>query len=112
MGQPSEALHLIPKFNRNQWLIKMAGKGGFRKGAGRKSKAQKLLDAGFVCTAFDANVQAKTWKSMLASEDERIVLDTAKYLTDRLYGKATERVENTGKDGAPMEVVVVRIGSK
>lgn len=84
----------------------MAGKGGYRKGAGRKSRAQKLLDAGFVCTAFDAEVQAKTWKSMLASDDERIVLDTAKYLTDRLYGKATEKHEHTGEDGGPIEAAI------
>lgn len=84
----------------------MAGKGGKREGAGRKSKAQKLLDAGFICTAFDVETQAKTWKSMLASEDERIVLDTAKYLTDRLYGKATEKHEHSGVDGDPIQAAI------
>jgi hypothetical protein len=87
----------------------MSGKGGKREGAGRKSKAQKLLDAGFVCTAFGPDVQAKTWKSLLASDDERIVLDTAKYLTDRLYGKAKESHEVSGADGGPVQFVVKSI---
>lgn len=62
-------------------------------GAGRKSNAQKLLDAGFVCNYFGPLEQEKFWKSMLRSEDERIRLDAGKYLTDRLYGKAHQAVD-------------------
>lgn len=65
----------------------MAGTGGKRPGAGRKSNAQRLLDAGFVCPFFGPKVQAATWKKLLGSDDERIVFEAAKYLTDRLYGK-------------------------
>lgn len=71
----------------------MAGTGGKRPGAGRKSNAKRLLEAGFVCRAFGPDLQERVWKSMLQSSDERIVLEAAKYLTDRVYGKAPQAVE-------------------
>lgn len=80
----------------------MAGKGGRTPGSGRKSNAQKLLEAGFVAPFFGEQEQARVWKSMLASEDEKIVLDTAKYLTDRIYGKAPQSVD------ANVEVEVIK----
>jgi hypothetical protein len=70
----------------------MAGTGGFRRGAGRKSNASKLLEAGFVASWFTAEFQEIKWKSFIESEDERIALDAMKYLTDRLYGKAPHSV--------------------
>lgn len=82
----------------------MAPRGGKRIGAGRKSNAKKLLEAGFVCDAFSAKVQEKTWKSMLASGDENIVLKTAMYLTDRLYGKPMQPSEISGPNGAAIPV--------
>jgi hypothetical protein len=42
---------------------------------------------------------------LAASDDERIVLDTLKYLTDRAYGKAPQALEVGGKDGGPIEMV-------
>ena len=85
----------------------MAGTGGKRAGAGRKSNAKKLLEAGFVCRAFSPEVQESTWKSLLRSEDENIVLGAAKYLTDRLYGKAIEKKELSGPDGSAIPISVV-----
>ena len=35
----------------------MAGRGGFRRGAGRKSKASKLIEAGFVANWFTVELQ-------------------------------------------------------
>jgi hypothetical protein len=70
----------------------MAGSGGFRKGAGRKSNASKLLEAGFVASWFTVEFQKIKWKSFLESNDERIALDATKYLTDRLYGKPPQSV--------------------
>lgn len=84
----------------------MAGKGGVRPGAGRKSKAHKLVEAKFACTFFDEREQQRIWKSMLKSDDERIVLDTAKYLTDRLYGKAAQSVDMTTKGESIAQVIV------
>lgn len=75
----------------------MAGKGGARPGAGRKTNAVKALASGFVANFFGSGEQERLWKSMLASKDERIRLDAAKYLTDRLYGKAPQALELSGE---------------
>ena len=90
----------------------MAGRGGVRKGAGRKSNASKLLEAGFVADWFTPEFQEIKWKSFVESDDERIALDATKYLTDRLYGKAAHSLDlnHSGKDGGPLEMVVRRIG--
>lgn len=71
----------------------MAGRGGIRRGAGRKSKASKLIEAGFVADWFTSEFQEIKWKSFLESDDERIALDATKYLTDRLYGKAPHSLD-------------------
>ena len=71
----------------------MAGRGGFRKGAGRESNASKLMEAGFVASWFTADFQEIKWKSFLESDDQRIALDATKYLTDRLFGKASQAVD-------------------
>ena len=70
----------------------MAGTGGFRRGAGRKSNASRLVEAGFVASWFTSDFQEIKWKSFLESDDERIALDATKYLTDRLFGKAPQSV--------------------
>jgi hypothetical protein len=93
----------------NQREIKMGTRGGKRIGAGRKSNAHKLLEAGFVCKAFSPEIQEKTWKSLLASNDENIVLKTMTYLTDRVYGKAIQRNEVTGSDGGPLEFLALNV---
>jgi len=90
----------------------MAGRGGIRKGAGRKSKASKLIAAGFVASWFTAEFQEIKWKSFIESDDERIALDATKYLTDRLYGKAPQSLDLNHDSNQPLEVVVRRIGPK
>jgi hypothetical protein len=83
----------------------MVGRGGFRNGAGRKSKASKLIEAGFVASWFTAEFQEIKWKSFIESDDERIALDATKYLTDRLYGKAPRSLEHTGACGGIIQLV-------
>jgi len=85
----------------------LAGKGGTRPGAGRKTNKVKALAAGFVAEFFDLPTQEKLWKSMLKSEDERIKLDAAKYLSDRLYGKAAQSMKVEGD--MALEVSVKRV---
>jgi hypothetical protein len=84
----------------------MAGTGGKRAGAGRKSKAQKALEAGFICKAFSQDIQEIKWKQFLSSEDEQVQLKAAMYLTDRLYGKAKQQTEVTGKDGEAVAIAI------
>lgn len=83
-------------------------RGGPRPNSGRKSNASKLLEAGFVAPWFTTEFQETKWKSFLNSEDEKIALDAAKYITDRLYGKAKQAVEHSGPDGSaiPMELTI------
>jgi hypothetical protein len=88
----------------------MAGRGGFRNGAGRKSKASKLIEAGFVADWFTADYQQIKWKSFLESKDERIALDATKYLSDRLYGKASQAMTLSGDAVEPL--IVRHIGAK
>lgn len=75
--------------------------GGARKGAGRKSKAGKLLEAGFVAPWFTHAFQEIKWLRFLNSKDDKIALEATKYLTDRLYGKAVVPVqaEHSGNVG-------------
>lgn len=90
----------------------MAGRGGIRRGAGRKSKASKLIEAGFVASWFTAEFQEIKWKSFIESDDERIALDATKYITDRLYGKAPQSLDLNHNSDQPLEVIVRRIGPK
>jgi hypothetical protein len=71
----------------------MAARGGIRNGAGRKSKASRLIEAGFVASWFTVEFQEIKWKSFIESDDQRIALDATKYLTDRLYGKAPQSLD-------------------
>lgn len=84
----------------------MAGNGGARPGAGRKSNAVKMLEAGFAAPFFGPDVQERQWRKFLNSEDEKIALDATKYLTDRVYGKAKQAVEVTGEDGGPIHTAI------
>lgn len=89
----------------------MAGKGGKTPGAGRKTNASKLIAAGFVANWFTAEFQEIKWKSMIESDDESIVLGALKYLTDRLYGKAAEKVDMNHSGKVTLESLVARFGS-
>lgn len=82
-------------------------KGGARTGAGRKSKAELLLDAQAHAKAvagfFTLDVQESTWRELLNSSDEQIRLKALCYLTDKMYGKAHQSVALTGADGGPVQ---------
>ena len=45
------------------------------------------------------------------SSDERIALETLKYLTDRAYGRARQSLQLGGDENGPMALVVKHIGS-
>lgn len=92
----------------------MAGKGGKRPGAGRKPStikgiAKKLPKESAALLLAEINAHEK-WVSLANSTDERIQLETLKYLTDRAYGKARQAIQATVKGDQPLEVVVRRIG--
>lgn len=87
----------------------MADKGGKRAGAGRKPSTIKGIarrlpreSAELLLSEIKAN---QKWVKLANSADERIALDTLKYITDRAYGRAAQAVELSGADGGPIEVV-------
>ena len=82
--------------------------GGKRPGAGRKSNASKLLEAGFVASWFTASFQEIKWKSLVNSTDERISLEAMKYLTDRLHGKAAQAIDLNHSGEVSVKRVIVR----
>lgn len=81
-------------------FFSMKSKGGKRAGAGRKPSTIKGITrklpketAGLILAEINANSK---WISLAQSKDERIQLDTLKYLTDRAHGKAAQTVEHLG----------------
>uniref|UniRef100_E6QIE2 Uncharacterized protein n=1 Tax=mine drainage metagenome TaxID=410659 RepID=E6QIE2_9ZZZZ len=94
----------------------MAGKGGKRPGAGRKPStikgiAKNLPKESAELLLAEINAHSK-WLSLAESADERIRLETLKYLTDRAYGKARQAIEHTSDQDAPLEVIIRRVGAK
>jgi hypothetical protein len=96
----------------------MAAKGGKRAGAGRKPSTIKGVvrklpreSAELILAEIKAN---QKWLELAASDDERIVLDTLKYLTDRAHGKAAQSVDmkHSSDEDSPMQmrVEIVHIG--
>src|SRR5215471_13440166 len=69
--------------------------GGARPGAGRPrgSKGQKRIVRQSVANEILSAVdEKKCWMGLLASADERIRLESLRYLSDRVYGKAGGRL--------------------
>jgi hypothetical protein len=80
-----------------------AASDGSKTKTGRRPAGVRQNAGGFACSHFDAEV---VWKSMLESNDERIRLAAAKYLTDRLYGRAAQAVKVSGEMDHKITVVV------
>lgn len=87
-------------------LQSKSARGGRREGAGRKPHKMKGLlkqlppdSAALILADMDAN---KKWRDLADSKDERIVLETLKYLTDRAYGKAKQVI--AGDPESPLMV--------
>jgi hypothetical protein len=75
----------------------MAGRGGKRPGAGRKpstlSGIAKRLPAETAELLLSEIKAHSKWLALANSDDERIVLEAMKYLTDRAYGKARQSID-------------------
>ena len=91
----------------------MAGKGGARPGAGRKPKAIKDVIKPLDAALLLSNINAESKFGKLAnSKDEKIQLDTLKYLTDRAYGKAQQTIMhgNTTDAAERAKAILARAG--
>jgi hypothetical protein len=90
---------------------KIEKRGGPRPNSGRKPTTVKGVlkklgkerkdVAALVLIEIDA---VRKWKNLIESEDERIQLDTLKYLTDRAYGKPKQSMEVSTPDGSDGEI--------
>lgn len=65
--------------------------------------------AELILTEIKAN---KKWVDLANSKDERISLDTMKYLTDRAYGKPKQSLEHSGDGGGPIVFQVEHIEAR
>ena len=104
MAKPSDVRAEDKKFEpqMQERLQVMPGEAR-RAGSRSAAKVQGRAGASFACEHFDAE---RVWKSMLESNDERIRLAAAKYLTDRLYGRAGQAVKLAGEGEHKITVVV------
>lgn len=84
----------------------MAGTGGKRAGAGRKSKEINELKKNFAAKILTNKIEHEKWSALLQSKDPRVVLDALKHLGDHKHGKAKERHEHTGENGGPIPVSI------
>lgn len=89
----------------------VAAHGGSRKRAGRKPSTIKGLaktlpreSAELLLNEIKAH---KKWVDLAKSADERIVLDTLKYLTDRAYGKPTQAVDMSHSGKVTLESLIL-----
>ena len=89
----------------------MAGRGGHRPNAGRKSNAEKLLDqqeaAKSLANWFTPELQKSKWQSLLQNPDPQVQYKAVSYLSDRLYGKAAQSMKVEGE--MQIEVSVKRV---
>lgn len=69
--------------------------GGKRRGAGRPAKPVKIVRKVLAEGILAAIDEKAIWVTLLKSKDERIRLDTLKYLTDRRDGRAPQGVNFT-----------------
>jgi hypothetical protein len=78
--------------------------GGKRAGAGRKPGARALVMQAKADGILATVNEEKIWQRLLRSRNDRIVLDSLKYLTDRRDGKAVQAMELSGLEGGPMDL--------
>jgi hypothetical protein len=91
----------------------MADKGGKRPGAGRKPStikgiAKKLPKASAELLLAEINANSK-WVTLANSDDERIQLETLKYLTDRAYGKARQAIDANVCAEPPIKRIILDV---
>src|SRR4051812_35468913 len=68
------------------------GRGGKRPGAGRKRGARALVTRSQAEGVLTTVNEGQIWRKLLHSENERIVFESMKYLTDRRDGKPIQSI--------------------
>lgn len=88
---------------------KKRGSGGPRPGSGRKPLAATVLKEKLGDYAGDALKAFKFCSELMndATAEKNVRLAAAREVMDRLWGKSTQQVEHSGKDGGPLAVQVI-----
>jgi hypothetical protein len=78
----------------------MAGKGGYREGAGRKTKAdeEKVKAIAKAAIVGKYGSEEAGWLALLDSRDATLV----KFVYEHAYGKPKDKHEFTGEEGGPI----------
>lgn len=84
--------------------------GGKRTNAGRKPNPKQVVRKVLAEQILGSIDEQAAWQRLLNSEDERVALESLKYLTNRRDGCPPQAVEHSGKDGDDFRVVVEHIG--
>jgi hypothetical protein len=94
----------IDHINQNNQVKKMGGK---RPGAGRKVGAKTLILKDMSAEILAAANPRAIWTRLLESKDERIVLEAAKYLSNRIHGMPTQATTVSNADGSNLAALQV-----
>lgn len=82
----------------------MAQNGGRREGAGRRGIAKELKKQAIADEVFPDELEIKTWRELIESQDLDVRLSAAKFWSEQKHGKAYQAIG--GKAGGPLEVVL------
>lgn len=82
--------------------------GGKRAGAGRPTNPVRIVRKVMAEEILGCVDEKALWGGLLSSEDERIRLDTLKYLTDRRDGKPRQTIEASAVVDAPRGMKAIR----
>src|SRR5262245_5041484 len=88
------------------------GHGGKREGAGRPKGSlgvKTIVSQDIAVKILRGIDEQKSWTELLASTDERIRLESLRYLCDRAYGKAPQAIELQASV-EPWRILVEHIG--
>lgn len=80
----------------------MKNHGGARRNAGRKPRAKVIAKKILAEDVLKQVDEIGLWCGLLHSKDQRIQLDSLRYLTDRRDGKAPESISLSGVGGEPL----------
>jgi hypothetical protein len=83
--------------------------GGKRPNSGRKPKVVEDAGRALLFELYDAEQERAVIRNMIAiaSTENRQAVSAATWLDERKHGKLTDKVELTGKDGAPIGIQAI-----
>jgi hypothetical protein len=81
--------------------------GGYRARAGRKPGAKALIRKDIALEVLARNDIKGIFDKLLQSDDMKLVLETAKYLCDCVWGKPIQQTSLSNPDGSAFRIAVL-----